>query len=99
MFVIVTGEFIDQINMCVYHAQKELRCNSRCGDYSGYSTGRTVGGKTAGRSKRLFCSPASPARIWGPATLPFNEYRSSLSGVKRQGRGVHHLPPSTAEVE
>ena len=38
-------------------------------------------------------------QLWGPPILPYNRCRVSLSGVKRPGRGVNHLPPSSADVK
>jgi hypothetical protein len=40
-----------------------------------------------------------PDRPWGPPSLLYNGYRFSFPGVKRPGRGVHHPPPSNAEVK
>ena len=40
-----------------------------------------------------------PCRLWGPPSLLYNWYRISFSGVKRPGRGIHHLPTSNAEVK
>jgi len=45
----------------------------------------------------IFCS--YPDRLWGPPSLLYNGYRVSFLGVKRPGRGVDHLPPSSAEAE
>ena len=36
---------------------------------------------------------------WGPPCLLYNGYRVSFPGVKRPGRGVDHLTPSSAEVK
>jgi len=35
----------------------------------------------------------------GPPSLLQNGYRGSFPGVKRPGRGVNHLPPSSTEVK
>ena len=40
-----------------------------------------------------------PHRPWGPRSLLCNEYRVSLPGVKRSGRGVDHRLTSSAEAE
>ena len=40
-----------------------------------------------------------PDQPWGPPSLLYNGYRLSFPGVKRPGRGVDHLPPSSAEVK
>jgi hypothetical protein len=39
-----------------------------------------------------------PARPWGPSSFLYSGYRV-FPGVKRPGRGVHHPPPSSAEVK
>ena len=35
----------------------------------------------------------------GPPILLYNGYRVSFPGVKRQGLGVDHIPPSSAQVK
>ena len=44
-------------------------------------------------------SRTRPDRPWDPLSLLQNEYRVSLPGVKRPGRGVEHPPPSSAEIQ
>ena len=38
-------------------------------------------------------------RTWGPPSLLCNGYRVSSPGVKRPGRGVNHIPPSSVETK
>jgi hypothetical protein len=38
-------------------------------------------------------------QFWGPPSLLFNGYWSSLPVVKRSGRDVNHRPPSSADVK
>ena len=38
-------------------------------------------------------------RAWGPLSLLYSAHRVSFQGVKQQGRGVNHPPPSSAEVK
>ena len=40
-----------------------------------------------------------PDRHWSPPSLLYNGYRLSFPGVKRPGRGVNHLPSSSARVK
>jgi hypothetical protein len=40
-----------------------------------------------------------PDRPWSPPILLYSGYRVPLLGVKRPGRGVNHLPPTSAEVK
>ena len=47
--------------------------------------------------ERGFPNPRRPAR--GPLSHLYNGYRISFLGVKRQGRGVKHPLPSSAEVK
>jgi hypothetical protein len=61
---------------------------------------------TAVRTSHLAQNPGGaeifrtrPDRPWGPPNLLYNGYRVSFPGVKRQGRGVDHPPPSSAEVK
>jgi len=37
--------------------------------------------------------------LWIPPSLPFNEFRGSLPGVKRPELLVSHSPPSSAKVK
>jgi len=37
-------------------------------------------------------------RPWGPASLLYNGYRVSFSGVKRPWRGVYHPPASSKAI-
>ena len=52
-------------------------------------------GSNTGR-REIFCT--RPERLQGPPSLLYNGYRYCL-GVKRQGRGVDHPPPTSAEVK
>ena len=38
-------------------------------------------------------------RPWGPPSLLYSGYLVYFPGIKRPGRGVNHLPPSSAEVK
>jgi hypothetical protein len=38
-------------------------------------------------------------QLWKPPSLPFDVGRTSLSGEKRLGHGVHQSPPSSVEVK
>jgi hypothetical protein len=49
------------------------------------------------RWRRVFRT--RPDRPWGPPGLLCSGCRVSFPGVKRPGRGVNHLPPSSAEVK
>ena len=40
-----------------------------------------------------------PDRPWGPCSLLYNGNRVSFLGIRRLGRGVDHLHPSSAEVK
>ena len=40
-----------------------------------------------------------PDRSWGPSSLLYNGYRVFYLVMKRPGRDIDHLPPSTAEVK
>ena len=40
-----------------------------------------------------------PDRHWGPTSILYSEYRVPFPGVKQPGRGVHHPPPTSAEVK
>jgi hypothetical protein len=40
-----------------------------------------------------------PDRPWVPSSLLYNGHRVSFPWVKRPGHGVHHPPPSKAEVK
>jgi hypothetical protein len=40
-----------------------------------------------------------PDLSWGPPNLLCSGYRVFFPGVERLGRGVHHPPPSSAEVK
>ena len=42
---------------------------------------------------------ASPEWPWDPPSFLNDEYRVSIPGVKRPGRGVNHVPSSSAEVK
>ena len=59
------------------------------------ATGWAVRGTNPGGGE-IFCT--SPHRPWGPSSLLYNGYRA-FPEVKRSGRGVDHLPPSSAEVK
>jgi hypothetical protein len=50
--------------------------------------------KSVEEPERFCSSPKCPVRLLGP-----NGYRCSFPGVKRPGREVNHLPPSSAEVK
>ena len=43
-------------------------------------------------------SRTRPDRPWGQPSLKYNGHQVSFSGVKRQGRGDDHPPPSSAAV-
>ena len=58
--------------------------------------GWTVWGSNPGGGEIFLTRPDRP---WGPPSLLYNGYRVSLPGVKRQGRGVDHPPPYSAEVK
>ena len=60
------------------------------------SAGWTVRGSNPGGGE-IFRN--CPDRPWGLPSLLYNEYRVSLPGVKRPGRGVDHPPPSSTEVK
>jgi hypothetical protein len=48
---------------------------------------------------RIFSSPYSPDRLWGPPSLISNGYQGALSpGVKWPGREADHSPPTCADV-
>jgi hypothetical protein len=64
-----------------------------CGDFA---TGWTFRGSNPGGGE-IFRS--RPDRPWGPPSLLYNGYRVYFPGVKRQGRGVDHPPPSSAEIK
>jgi hypothetical protein len=48
---------------------------------------------------RIFTSPCRPDRLWSPPNILYNGYRSSLLGVKRQGREADNSPPTSAEIK
>jgi hypothetical protein len=72
---------------------------SRDGVVGTMTVGWTTGGSNRGRGKRFFSFLNRPDRLWGPHSLLFNGYRSSLPGVKRPGPEVNHSSPSTAEIK
>jgi hypothetical protein len=43
--------------------------------------------------------PTRRNRSWSPPSLLYNEYRVSIPGVKRPGRGVNHTPLPIAKVK
>ena len=45
---------------------------------------------------KVFCT--HPDWPWGQPSLLYNGYRVSFAGVSRQGCGIDHPPPSSAEV-
>ena len=48
--------------------------------------------------KKFSIPHTRPDRPWGPPSLLYNGYRVFPRGVKRPGRGVDHLLPSSDEV-
>ena len=60
------------------------------------STGWTVRGSNPLEGEIFLIRPDQP---WGPLSLIYNGYQVSFRGLKRQGRGVDHLPPSSAQVK
>ena len=67
--------------------------------YSDYTTGQTVWVSNLGRGKGVFSLLRCPYRLWGPHSLLFSLYRSSLLGIKRPGREVNHPHASSAEIK
>ena len=60
------------------------------------ATGWTVRKSNPGGGKIFLTRPDRP---WGPPSLLYKGHRVSFLGVIRQGRGVNHPPPSSAEVK
>ena len=58
------------------------------------ASGWTSRGSNPGRGRGLPFSPERPGQLWSPPTLILNGYPV----VKRPGREVDRLPPSSAEV-
>jgi hypothetical protein len=59
----------------------------------------TVQDSNLHRDRKFFSLPKCPDWLWGPPSLPFKGYWSSLLGVKRPRREVKHSPPTSAEVK
>jgi hypothetical protein len=51
------------------------------------------------RSKRFFCPPKRPDRLWVASSLLLNWYQVCFPGIKRPGREVKHSRSSSAEVK
>jgi hypothetical protein len=60
------------------------------------ATSWTVRGSNLGGSEIISTRPHRP---WGQPSLLWNGYRVSFPGVNRPGRGVNHVPPSSADVK
>ena len=52
---------------------------------------RRSGFRIPAATKRFFCSPKRPDRLWAPPSLQVSGYRSSFRGIKRLG-GVQWIP-------
>jgi hypothetical protein len=48
---------------------------------------------------RIFTSPRSSDRLWGPPSLLPNGYRGFSPELKRPGREADHSPPTGADVK
>ena len=70
--------------------------NGECIIYDTLAMGWKVWGSNPGGGE-IFCT--HPDRPLGPPSLLYNGYRVSFPGIKRTGRGVDHLPPTSAEVK
>jgi hypothetical protein len=62
------------------------------------ATGWTVWGSNPGKHKGFSLQLRHPSRLWGRRNLVFSVYEDSFPGLKRPGRDVDHLPPSSAEI-
>jgi hypothetical protein len=51
------------------------------------------------RDKRRFSFLKRPDRPWGSPSLLFSVYRVLSPGIKRPGRDLDNLPPSSAHIE
>jgi hypothetical protein len=74
--------------MCLYSAHNEevgLDCSV------GIATRYALDGPGIERTR--------PDVPWGPPSLQYNGRWVSFPGVKRQGHGVNHPPPSSVEVK
>ena len=60
------------------------------------TTGWTVRGSNPGGGE-VFCT--RPDWPWGLPSLLYDGYRVTFPGVKRLGRGVNHIPSSSAKVK
>ena len=49
--------------------------------------------------KRRFSFLKCPDRPWGPPRLLFSVYHALSPGIKRPGRDLDNLPPSSAHIE
>jgi len=56
-------------------------------------------GSNPGKGERFFSSPNIHPPLYGPLSLPSNEYLGPFPEIKRSGRETDHSNPSSAEVK